>query len=438
MKNTLLPALGLGFSRLLYDTVTINTSADKAWAYLRDMENYPQWFVGIVKMQSADALPLATVGKVYDEIGLAPGGKEENITVHVIASSEADRHLAIRASLKPFVPRFDYKIVPLGAQQCTLHWRCAVSNNPLALLASPIFRLILRSRLTKSLANIQRILGGQDSEIMQASMFWRFGTAQQSLQHFTRAARPVAGKGEVLIEQLASSINHIDCHRRAGYGRHVMRLKGALNYPIILGNDIAGCVVAIGAGVSSLKVGDAVFGVKPPSSEGTFAQFVSAKSIHVLQKPETVSFEQAAALPYTFLTAYCALVRDCGLTEANASSSKVFIQGGAGGVGSMALQIAKYLGAQVVVSCSASQKAQVLAQGAAAAYDFKSEDYAQEGASFDIALCTANANEQDKMIRILKQGGRYATVVHPTLALTDQLGLIKGLLSAKKQLKMLN
>lgn len=438
MSNQVLPVLESGLSQLLYDTVTINAPAEKAWAFVRDMENYPQWFVGIVKMDSADNLPPATVGKQYDEIGLAPGGKEEGIQVKIIAASEQDMHMAIRASLQPFVPRFDYRIVPTNASQCVFHWRCATVTSLKALALRPIFRLIIRKRLTKALGNIRRILGGRDDEVMAASMFWRFGPADKTLRHFTRAERPVAGKGEVVVRQVASSINHIDCHRRAGYGRQAMRIKGALNFPVVLGNDIAGHVVAVGDEVSSVKRGDAVFGVKPPSSDGAFAQYVKVKAEHLLAKPTQLDFEQVAVLPYTFLTAYCALVNDGGLTAQNANAAKVFIQGGAGGVGSMAVQIAKFLGAQVVASCASLHKEQVLLLGADRAYDFSSEDYSKEGASFDIALCTANVQEQEKMLGILKSGGHYVTVVHPTLSLTDQLGLLKGILRAKKQLKTQN
>jgi reticulon-4-interacting protein 1, mitochondrial len=438
MENAILPTLESGLSQLLYDKVTIHCSADQAWAYVRDMENYPQWFVGIVQMDSADSLPIATIGKQYDEIGLAPSGKEEVITVKIIEANEQERHLAIRASLEPFVPRFDYRIIALNEQQCVFHWRCATKTSFKATLLRPIFREIIRGRLTKALNNFRRILGGSDLEVMQASLFWRFGAAAQVLRHFTRAARPVAGKGEVVVQQVASSINHIDCHRRMGYGRNAMRIKGALNFPVVLGNDIAGHVVAIGEGVSNYKLGDAVFGVKPPSSDGCFAQYVKAKAEHVLIKPASLAFGSAAALPYTFLTAYCALVNDGGLSAETAASCKVFVQGGAGGVGSMAVQIARYWGAEVVTSCAASQKHQVLDYGAGRAYDFKGEDYSQEGARFDIALCTANVQEQDKMLGILKPSGRYVSVVHPTLTLTDQLGLLKGIITAKKQLKALN
>jgi NADPH:quinone reductase-like Zn-dependent oxidoreductase len=438
MMDVFEPVSNLG-QLVLQDSVTLDRPAADVWAFVRDMENYPLWFTGIVKMASADDLPIATIGKHYDETAIAPGGKEETISVEIIAADEQSYHLAIQASLEPFVPRFDYRVVPVTANHCIFHWRSVATGQSFkATWQRPIFRMILRKRLAISLDNFRRILAGGDDEVMRAALFWRFGAAADVIKLFDRAARPVPKKGEVLVRQIASSINHIDCHRRQGYGRNAMRMRGALNFPVTLGNDVAGEVVSTGEGVAGFKPGDAVVGVKAPSSDGAFAQYVALKAETVIHKPATLDFEHAAALPYTFFTAWAALSKDGGLTRDNASGKRVFVQGGAGGVGSMAVQIAKYLGAEVIASCGPDQKALVQSLGADAVYDFTTEDYAALVRDVDIALCTASVSEEEKMLSILKSGGRYATVIHPTLAMTDEMGLLKGFMAAKKLLKSKN
>jgi alcohol dehydrogenase len=426
---------------VLQDSVVVDRPAHEVWAFVRDMENYPLWFAGIVKMASADNLPVATVGKRYDENAIAPGGKEETISVEIVAADEVHYHLAIQASLEPFVPRFDYKVVPVSEGRSVFHWRSVSTGGSLkAKLILPIFRMILRKRLTASLANFRRILAGRPDEVMSAAMFWRFGSPREAIRLFDRAARPKAGKGEILVRQRATSVNHIDCHRRKGYGRNAMRVRGALNFPVILGNDISGDVVSVGEGVAGFKPGDAVVAVKAPSSNGAFAEYVAVKADTTVHKPVALSYEDAAALPYTFFTAWSALFNDGGLTRENASGKRIFVQGGAGGVGSMAIQIARYLGADVSASCGPGQNDLVAALGASATYDYTIEDFAASVHDVDIAFCTANTSEQDKLISILKSGidARYVTVIHPTLPLTDELGLLKGFMTAKKQLKKAN
>ncbi len=424
---------------VLQDSVTIERSADDVWAFVRDMENYPLWFTGIVKMASADDVPVATIGKRYDETAIVPGGKEETISVEVIAADEVARHLAIQASLEPFVPRFDYRVTPVSSNRCIFHWRSIATGRSLkARLQRPVFRMILRKRLAVSLENLRRILSGGDNEVMKAAQIRRFGPASIVIKLFDRARRPLPKKGEVLVRQVASSINHIDCHRRKGYGRNVMRVRGALNFPIILGNDVAGEIVSVGEGVKGFKVGDLVVGVKAPSSEGCFADYVTVKAETLIQKPAGMDFDQAAALPYTFFTALAALSKESGLTRDNASDKHVFVQGGAGGVGSMAIQIAKFMGASVSASCGPDRKALVKSLGADRVFDYRNEDYSAELLNVDIALCTASDAEEEKMLSILKRGGHYATVIHPTLVMTDEMGLLKGFMASKKLLKAKN
>ncbi len=431
-------------SPVLTRSVDIACNADRAWAYIRDMGNYVDWFPGIVAMDSVEPGAAIGVNARYSETALLPGGKESAIDVAIIAFDEIRRHLAITASLDPVMPRFDYYIDALGSDICRLRWICrGRARGPYAALGRQVMRAVLSSRSRLAMANFKRIVENRPGTVMRAARTLRFGPPERSVRIFAGAARPQLKGDEVLVSQAASSVNRIDCLRAEGYGRKVMRLRGALNFPITLGNDISGRIVAIGSDVTQLTVGDAVFGVKPPSSEGAFADIVAVKAAHVRRKPDGLSFEDAAALPYAFLTAWSALCRDGGLGAEPTSAMqqpRVFIQGGAGAVGSMAVQIARHFGAYVEASCSARDMARVLTLGAHAVVDYRDPSPSTKLASFDIVMCAANDDQQDQLLSLLRINGaaRYVTVVHPTLPLTDEYGVIAGMLRGKQQLRALN
>jgi NADPH:quinone reductase-like Zn-dependent oxidoreductase len=395
-------------------------------------------------MNSADALAPATVGKHYDETAILPFGREETIAVEVVAADEAGRCLVIEASLSPVLPTFEYRVEATQDGNAHFYWRCAARGKGVqAALGRRIMPLVLKSRLERALGNLQRILEDRPGTTMRSAHFLRFGGARERMIASTEAAVPQPGESEVLVRQHASSVNMIDCHRRSGYGRRAMRVQGALNFPVRLGNDIAGVVVECGEGVTKVAAGDAVLGVKAPSSEGAFADYVVVSADQLIRKPGPVSFTEAAALPYTFITAWSALVSHGGLTKAGAPGKRVFVQGGAGGaggVGAMAVQIARAWGAYVAATCAPGQVEIVRKLGADRVIDYTVEDFASVLSDYDLALCTATTAEQDRMISILKRGGgaRYVTVIHPTLALTDELDLVKGMLAAKRQRKALN
>jgi reticulon-4-interacting protein 1, mitochondrial len=426
---------------VLESTVEVERSVADVWAYLRDIENYVEWFPGIVQMKGIGDLPPGAIGKRYAEIGLGPDGKEHAIDVEVVVADDVGHHLAIEASLKPVLPRFDYRLTEIGAGRTRFDWVCTGrASGPFAALGRQVMKRIVWPRLVEAMRNFKRILEANPEETMRSVVFRRFGSAAEATIVFPLAARPAApGPGEVLVRQTASSVNPIDCHRRAGYGRNVMRARGALKFPVTLGVDICGEVVATGRGVAGLKAGDCVFGVKPPSSNGAFADYVVARADCLVVAPKTLGSE-AAALPYAFLTAWSALVVDGGLTAANAHRKKVFVQGGVGGVGAMAVQLAKAWGAHVVASCSELKTDLVRALGADEVIARGAQRPAAVDEAFDIVLCAADASEQDALVSMLKRnaGGRYVSVIHPTLGLTDELGTLPGVLEARRRLGALN
>lgn len=271
---------------------------------------------------------------------------------------------------------------------------------------------------------------------MDAIVVPDYGTAETALvlERSTRLPRPK--RGEVLVRQFATSINIIDIARRAGYGKKVFSLRFGARPPMILGEDVSGEIVETGGGVTEFKKGDRVFGVKPPSRSGTYAEYVAVRTEHIRPAPAHMTSVELAAIPYAFMTAWTALVDKCRLGS-RTPGKKVFIQGGAGAVGSAAVQIAKYFGAYVAVSCSERDMGFAKEIGADVVIDRRKDDYAARLSDFDIALCCADPSEEKKMLSVLRRGGGavYATVIHPTLTLTEEHGLLKGFWKARQALR---
>ncbi|MCX4680287.1 zinc-binding dehydrogenase [Streptomyces sp. NBC_01433] len=262
---------------------------------------------------------------------------------------------------------------------------------------------------------------------MQAVQNSRFGPAREVLGYGAAPAPRPPGKGEVLVRQRATSVNPIDCRRRGGYGRSLLRLSGIGGFPQILGSDVSGEVVALGAGVSGLRVGDAVFGAKKPSIRGTYAQYCLVEAAEVVRKPASLSFAEAAALPYAFLSAWAALT-DAGFRAESAAGRRVFLQGGTGGTGVVTLQVCKALGAHVAVTAGPQGVDLCRRLGADEVFDYRTQDFTRHLDRYDFAVCLADQSEEAKMISILRPGpgAGYATLVHPLMRLVDTKGLLRG------------
>src|SRR5271154_419826 len=159
---------------------------------------------------------------------------------------------------------------------------------------------------------------------------------------------PVAGPGEVVVDVVAASVNAADWKVRAGE-------YSQATFPLILGRDFSGSVAATGAGVDDLKIGDAVFGVVDAGREGAYAEKLAIKAAIIAKKPEALSHVDAAALALTGLTAIRAVEDSLKLK----SGETILVQGGAGGVASFAIQLAKHIGAHVITTTSAANLAYV-------------------------------------------------------------------------------
>lgn len=425
---------------ILSDTIEISRTKDEVFSFVVHIENYQRWFPGVGGVHSEDALEDGTPGKYYDVQLVKPNGDPLESSLKVV-ECEPGAKLATEAEVMGNTLTTHYLIesVAEGVTRLSLSMT-SDARGFRAAIRQRLMRKVLRAKVHKSLENLRIMLEEDSARSMLAMRNYRFGPASEVLSLETYAPRPEPAKGEVLVAQKASSINHIDVARRGGYGRKLLGLTGVKGLPMVLGNDIYGVVEAVGPEVEGFKVGDVVFGAKGPSAQGAFAQFVAAPATMLALAPKGVDEAQLAASPYAFFSAWGPLVGDCALNTKDAGNTAVFVQGGGGAVGSCAVAIAKSFGAFVAANCGPNDMDRVKALGADMVFDYRDDKLAGELKDFDIVFCTANPGEQDRMLELLRRGGgaRYATVIHPTMSLGDELGAVKGLLRARSNLRALN
>jgi NADPH:quinone reductase-like Zn-dependent oxidoreductase len=239
------------------------------------------------------------------------------------------------------------------------------------------------------------------TEIMKAIVSHRYGSPECE-----EVEKPTAGDDEVLIRVHAASVNPLDW-RLMGGRPYVGRLMAGLRKPKRTrpGVDVAGRVEAVGRNVTRFKPGDAVFGV----CRGAFAEYVCASESGLVTKPHHVTFEQAASAPVAALTALQGL-RDKGKIQ---GGQKVLINGAAGGVGTFAVQIAKWLGADVTGVCSTRNVDMVRSIGADRVIDYTREDFTKRGERYDLILeCVGNLSVS-ACRRVLNRNGIYVGVGAP-------------------------
>jgi NADPH:quinone reductase-like Zn-dependent oxidoreductase len=210
---------------------------------------------------------------------------------------------------------------------------------------------------------------------------------------------PVAGPGDVLVDIHAASVNGADWKVRAGeYAK--------LTLPYILGRDFSGTVAALGEGVTDFRVGDPVFAVLPAGQEGTYAEKVAVKAAVVARKPDGLSHVDATALALTGLTAMSAIEDTIKLQP----GETILIQGGAGGVASFAIQLAKHLGARVITTASAPNHDYLRKLGADEVIDYNKTDFAKAVSNVDAVFETVGGDVAQRSFDVLKPGGRAAFI----------------------------
>lgn len=236
---------------------------------------------------------------------------------------------------------------------------------------------------------------------MKAAVIQQYGQVGDVVT-VTEAPKPTVGPRDVLIEARAAGVNPVDHLIVKGYLR-----AGELTQPVVIGNETAGVVAAVGAEVTGFAVGDEVFARVDPRVGGAFAEYVAVDQSLVAAKPGTLSFVEAASLPLVGLTAWQALTEQADVGP----GTRVLIHGGAGGVGSVAVQLAKHLGAEVVATASADSAALVRDLGADQVIDYRAERFEQVLSDVDVVFDTVGGPAQDASFQVLKPGGTLVSIL---------------------------
>lgn len=221
---------------------------------------------------------------------------------------------------------------------------------------------------------------------------------------------PVIKENEVLVQVKAIGINPVDIKARKGKSLAEVLQKQT---PIILGWDIAGIVISTGDAVTSFRNGDEVFGlINFPGHGRAYAEFVAAPEAHLALKPSGVTFEEAAGASLAALTAWQILKEKVKLKP----DDKVLIHGAAGGVGHFAVQMAKFLGADVAGTASAANREFVLSLGASMHIDYEDIPFETVVHGIDFVLDTVAGDYIDRSLKVLRKGGTIICI--PTIAAT--------------------
>jgi NADPH:quinone reductase-like Zn-dependent oxidoreductase len=211
---------------------------------------------------------------------------------------------------------------------------------------------------------------------------------------------PVAGPGQIIVDIHAASVNGADWRVRTG------QAYGPTKFPYILGRDFSGIVNALGPGVADLRVGQAVFAVCDVGQEGAYAEKIAIKRSIVANKPDTMTHNEAAAMALTGLTALVAIEDTLKLR----SGETILIQGGAGGVASFAIQLAKHIGARVITTASAANHAYLRGLGADEIIDYQARDFTSALSGCDAVFDTVGGEVAQRSFAVLKPGGRAAFI----------------------------
>ena len=247
------------------------------------------------------------------------------------------------------------------------------------------------------------------------------------------SAKPEPRRSQVLVRVEATSVNPIDAKRAGGYGQRLLGLKGAGRFPLVLGNDFAGRVEAVGPEVSEFTPGQRVFGLVGTGKGG------GAHASHVvvpeaLLRPASKDNEASAlaVLPYSFTTMWLA-VRSTQLCAANAAGKRVLILGAAGALGRLALQLLSGWGCRVTAICGVGQADDCHALGASVAVERGPQTIRSLPTNFDVVLNFASWDDELALASRLDANALgHATTVHPLLSHFDRLGWLRGALASRR------
>ncbi len=228
--------------------------------------------------------------------------------------------------------------------------------------------------------------------------------------------QPTLLADSVLIEVHAASVNPVDGIVQAGYLKEMM----PITFPFTMGFDVSGVVVEIGDQVSKFKKGDEGFSRPNGMQAGTIAEYAVIKEEELAIKPSNISHQEAASIPLVGLTAWQAMVTKGNLQK----GQKILIHAGSGGVGTLAIQMAKYLGAEVATTTSAANAVMVKNLGADVVIDYKTQKFEEELNDYDLVFDMMGGEIMENSFKILKKGGCLVSIKgQDTQGLAKQYGV---------------
>jgi len=246
--------------------------------------------------------------------------------------------------------------------------------------------------------------GAASSPTMRAMQFSHYGPPGDVIRE-AQVPVPTPSPDDVLVKVRAAGLNPYDWHFYRG-DPYLVRLTTGLRHlrtPRVAGADFSGTVAQVGASVTGFSIGDRVFGEQPKG--GALAEYVTAPAENIAPMPDSLGFEEAAAVPMGALTATAAL-RDAGRLE---PGQAVLVNGASGGIGVFAVQLARAWGASRVVGvCSGRNTDLVLSLGADKVIDYTQDDYWKSGETFDLLVDTQNSQPLRHSLQALRPGGTYA------------------------------
>ena len=231
---------------------------------------------------------------------------------------------------------------------------------------------------------------------MKAAQFSGYGGVE--VIEINEVPKPAPAKNQVLIEVHAATINPFDYKLRRGYMKDAMPLE----LPLTLGGNLSGVVTELGTEVTNFKIGDEVFGQSYAfgGGSGAIAEYAVASEENIALKPKNINHIEAGSLPLVGVSAIQALAQHINLTK----EQKILIHGGAGGIGSIAIQLAKHIGAYVATTVRSEDIEFVKSLGADEVIDYKSQDFSKILKDFDAVYDTIGGETTDKSFKVLKKG----------------------------------
>jgi len=238
---------------------------------------------------------------------------------------------------------------------------------------------------------------------MKAIQIHEFGGPE--VLKYEDAPKPSPNADEVLIKVFATSVNPVDWKIRAGHAKGKFPVK----FPLIPGWDVSGEIEEVGSNIVNFRKGDEVYSRPDPTKNGTYAEYVVVKANLVNLKPQCIDHEKSAAVPLAGLTAWQALF-DHGELKAG---QKVLIHAASGGVGTFAVQFAKWKGAYVIGTTSKENIDFVKQLGADEVIDYRNEKFEDKLKDIDLVIDLIGGDTQKRSLKVIKKGGRLITTVQP-------------------------